>query len=87
MVVATAIIAVVLVLVDSLGPHPLSFSNGQQSPWEQALMMSMDVGLHHKQKKGLVSSEYGTSQRSSKFSPQLYGDDDPSPPEKPTLGM
>ena len=50
-VVAISIIAVVLVLVDSLKPHQLSFANGHQSDWERALMMSMDVGLHHKQKR------------------------------------
>ena len=85
--VAGSIISVILVLIDSLKPHQLSFANGDQSQWEQALMMSMDVGLHHKQKKGLVSAEYRMSQRQSKFSREMYSDDGPAPLPKRTLGM
>lgn len=89
-VVATSMLAVVLVLIDSLKPHQLSFASGEQSPWAQALMMSMDVGLHHKQRKGLVSVEYGTKQRPSKFAADMYSKDNDGPPppvSKRTLGM
>lgn len=88
-VVATSMIAVVLVLIDSLKPHQLSFASGQQSPWELALTMSMDVGLHHKQRNGLVNAEYGTKQRPSKFAADMYSKDngDPPPVSKRTLGI
>ena len=85
-VVAISIVAVVFVLIDSLKPHQLSFANADQSPWEQALMMSMDVGLHHKQRKGLVSAEYRMTQRPSKFATDLYTNDGPAV-SKRTLGM
>eukprot|EP01043_Picozoa_sp_COSAG02_P014994 COSAG02_NODE_628_length_19343_cov_15.829297_10_plen_88_part_00 len=87
MFVAASIIAVVLVLIDSLKPHQLSFVNADQSPWEQALIMSMDVGLHHKQRKGLVSTEYQMKQRASKFGTDLFSNDGGPSVSKRTLGM
>ena len=77
--------SVVFVLWDSLRPHQLQFSHGQESNWSQALTMSMDAGFYHKQKRGILSSEYGAKSRASMYRPA----EDIATPDfsRKTLGM
>jgi hypothetical protein len=86
-IVGCSLLASIFVLFDSMKPHQLQFAHAEESPWEQALMMSMDAELHHKQKRGIVSSEYGTQARASKFVTGMYDSGPPAKEKQKTLGM